>query len=273
MKIDQKQQKFFSDYYNKENSENYPDYRISDYKQIRDKKILVVGVGMGRDVEFLVKGNDVYGIDISSEGNLFARKKGIKTLTYNFENRRLPYDNNLFDIVVCKDVFEHMINPRKLLNEIKRVLKNNGELVLNVPNHFYLWHRLRILFGGSMLWNVVGQNHSKMFKQWDYMHVRYFTWSGINEFLNLEGFYIAKRYWDFGTLAYYNHPDFVCFILKNKQNKSVFEKIVLALLPISWKLFNIVFPLSIRSSIVSLSPGLFCANFYLRVRKDGRNVE
>jgi len=41
-----------------------PDYKISDGKIIKNKNILVLGVGSGRDVKYLVSNNKVIGLDI-----------------------------------------------------------------------------------------------------------------------------------------------------------------------------------------------------------------
>ena len=45
----------------------------------------------------------------------------------------LPYDNNSFDIFLTSDVFEHLWEPTKCLNEIYRVLKPNGVYIMVFP--------------------------------------------------------------------------------------------------------------------------------------------
>ena len=42
--------------------------------------------------------------------------------------------NDVYDTVVCFEVLEHVSNPFQAVSEIKRVLKNNGILVLSVPH-------------------------------------------------------------------------------------------------------------------------------------------
>ena len=44
-----------------------PDYKITGYKIIKNKKILIVGIGTARDTKFLFKDNDVWGVDYSKE--------------------------------------------------------------------------------------------------------------------------------------------------------------------------------------------------------------
>lgn len=43
----------------------------------------------------------------------------------------LPFKNNEFDNVLCFEVFEHLKNPWQAVQEIKRVLKPDGRLILS----------------------------------------------------------------------------------------------------------------------------------------------
>ena len=49
-------------------------------------------------------------------------------------NKPLPLKNNSFDIVIMRDVIEHLLRPYDTLLEVKRVLKPNGFLKLTTPN-------------------------------------------------------------------------------------------------------------------------------------------
>jgi len=266
--LDKKQYEFYEKYYQGfVSNQGIPDLKITNHKEVYGKKILVAGVGMGRDVSYLIKDNDVYGIDISLSGLEIAKKKGIKVKIADVDRDRIPYGNSQFDIVVCKDLLEHLINPLFLLKEIYRVLKKSGYLVVNVPNHFHWWLRLRILFGKSLIWKVIGQDQSKIFNEWDYMHIRYFTWKGFQAYLKKGDFKIVKRFWDFGTLAHYNNPEFVLpYLLQSNMKKGLLQKLLIKYGNTFWKMFNIVFPKSLRYKIVNISPGLLCASFYLWCR-------
>src|SRR3989344_9047987 len=46
----------------------------------------------------------------------------------------LPFGDKLFDVVILGDVLEHVNNETKSLNEIHRVLKPKGILILTAPN-------------------------------------------------------------------------------------------------------------------------------------------
>lgn len=45
----------------------------------------------------------------------------------------LPFDDNIFDAVLCLEVLEHTKNPNQMIKEIRRVLKRDGVLILTAP--------------------------------------------------------------------------------------------------------------------------------------------
>lgn len=45
----------------------------------------------------------------------------------------MPFQNEYFDLVVCQAVLEHTKDPKKIVNEIHRVLKKRGLLYCTVP--------------------------------------------------------------------------------------------------------------------------------------------
>jgi SAM-dependent methyltransferase len=71
------------------------------------------------------------GLDIASQTN---REIGIADDFY--DGKRFPYQDSLFDSVLCNQVLEHVFNPDEFLTEINRVLKPEGQLLLTVP---FVW--------------------------------------------------------------------------------------------------------------------------------------
>ena len=59
----------------------------------------------------------------------------------------IPFDDSFFDVVTCIAVLEHVFNPPNVLNEISRVLKLGGILIVQVPNIAWLPYRIQLLFG------------------------------------------------------------------------------------------------------------------------------
>ncbi len=52
-----------------------------------------------------------------------------------------------FDVVVCADVLEHVLNPLRLLESIRVWLKPSGVLLISIPNVANISVRLALLFG------------------------------------------------------------------------------------------------------------------------------
>jgi SAM-dependent methyltransferase len=93
-------------------------------------KILDVGVGLGRVIGPL-ESFDRYGIDISLDYLLKARDKGINVCLSKIED--MPYRDSLFDAVVVCDVLEHVFDLNACCENILRVLKPGGILIIRVP--------------------------------------------------------------------------------------------------------------------------------------------
>lgn len=53
-------------------------------------------------------------------------------------NESLPFDTESFDSVLLSDVLEHIRKPEQLIQEIHRILKKDGVLIMNVPYYYCL---------------------------------------------------------------------------------------------------------------------------------------
>lgn len=47
---------------------------------------------------------------------------------------RLPFDEGFFDVVICADVLEHLIDPWVFVKKLHRYIKNGGLLIASIPN-------------------------------------------------------------------------------------------------------------------------------------------
>lgn len=108
------------------------------------KKILDLGCGEGVLVEkFRAKNFDIIGADFNYQSG-FVYKRPITNT---------GFADNSFDVVLCLDVLEHLdFNEQdRALEEIGRILKPNGNLVLTLPNLAHFASRLSFLFTGKLL--------------------------------------------------------------------------------------------------------------------------
>ena len=102
---------------------------ISIYAKDCDS-IVDVGVGTGRLLAHFPK-LERYGLDISLTYISRLGSSGIQVCVGAIED--LPYASDAFDIVVCTDVLEHVIDLHKALLELKRVIRPGGVLIVRVP--------------------------------------------------------------------------------------------------------------------------------------------
>lgn len=111
---------------------------------IKNKKVLEIGVGgKGGIIVHLKDENKVCGIDISDSAIFFAGELGLKVQKANLDTEKLPYENNSIDIIFAFEVFEHFANPQHAIEEINRVLIDEGILIISTPNPLtYHWPRL-----------------------------------------------------------------------------------------------------------------------------------
>lgn len=118
--------------------------------------ILDVGSGTGGNLLALAKLGSTFGIDASAEALEFCQKRGLKNVT-QCPVEKIKFADNVFDIITCTDLLEHLVNPLEALLEMKRVLKDEGKIIITVPAFAILWsqhdealHHLRRYDKGSL---------------------------------------------------------------------------------------------------------------------------
>lgn len=79
-----------------------------------------------------------------------ARQFDFNYWTLNAEKDPLPFEDKSFDLVICAEVLEHLIqSPAYMICQINRVLKTDGLLILTTPNGLYWRNIYRIAVFGS----------------------------------------------------------------------------------------------------------------------------
>ncbi len=92
-----------------------------------------VGCGPGGLLKIAqTRGWNAVGVEISSWAVREGRNNGLTIIEGSLLNANLPSDH--FDAVTMFDVLEHLTHPREYLNEIHRVLKPGGILIVETPN-------------------------------------------------------------------------------------------------------------------------------------------
>lgn len=104
-------------------------------------KILDAGCGEGHLIKTMRKrsGNNMYyGIDITPVAVKATKKRCPNAKIKVGDIRKTGFKDQFFDVIVCTDVIEHIFDYKKAMNELKRVLKKDGFLIISFPNETLL---------------------------------------------------------------------------------------------------------------------------------------
>jgi len=117
----------------------------ASFVTLKDKYILDFGCGNGAQTLELVRhGCRIVACDIDATdlGVLtdFVAANNIESVNaVLYDGTRLPLADAQFDVLVSYAVLEHVNNEAAALTEMRRVLKNSGELILSVPNKWWVF--------------------------------------------------------------------------------------------------------------------------------------
>jgi len=191
-------------------------YKKSDlghwYWDYRDKKviscikdehiILDIGCGEGITLEKLIKifpNKNIKGIDYIKKNVEICKNRGLPVDYGSVYD--LKIENNSIDCVIFLEVIEHLADYKKALQEIHRVLKPNGFLILIFPND-RIFKIARIL--------------TLKFKEafYDPGHVKQWTPNTIKKLLKHRGFMVSRV----NNLPFYFWPfSLHCLVVAKKE--------------------------------------------------------
>ena len=200
------------------------------------RNILEIGSFLGVvSISLKILGFNVCALDIpefykSSTLKSLYERNGIPFTGLNLRNSKLPQESKSLDAVVICEVIEHLnFNPLPVLQEINRVLKDDGNIYIGMPNQASLKNRIKLLLGRS-IYNPV----EDFFKQLDRndnmivgLHWREYTLNETIELIQKMGFDIVGKYY-FQSAGQY----------KSNMLKAILRKIAFAYPP--FKEFQVV---------------------------------
>jgi len=133
-----------------------------------NERALDIGCNTGLFTRVLsLKGYSAYGIDIDREKIITAKSLSDADIEFKVADaRNLEFPDSFFSLTLCLEVIEHFDNPVKVLDEIYRVTKPNGYLIISTPNKFSLEG-----LGGKIREHLTG----KRWVAWDNTHRKIFS--------------------------------------------------------------------------------------------------
>lgn len=143
--------------------------------------ILEIGSGNGNLLNhFYHQGYNIRGIEISLDRVQESQELYGDLPLSRVHSEVLPFPDNSFDIVMSFDVFEHIQNSDRHLQEVHRVLKPNGSYIIQTPN------KLTNSVFETIRW--------RSFTAWQADHCSLHTYWGIQKRLSYNGFNSIKFY-------------------------------------------------------------------------------
>jgi SAM-dependent methyltransferase len=115
--------------------------RLQRVSSLRGHRLLDVGCGDGTFTIPAGRGyGEVYGIDIQKENVAVFRNKLTDDGKYHpllMSACDMDFPDNFFDTIISLETFEHLEHPAAAAAECHRVLVDDGELVITVPNRWF----------------------------------------------------------------------------------------------------------------------------------------
>jgi ubiquinone/menaquinone biosynthesis C-methylase UbiE len=137
------------------------------------------------------------GIDVYEKAILYAKTlyPNISFLVADVHN--IPLRSSSFDLVMCNEVLEHVVDPKKVLSEIKRVMKPEGRAIIEMDSGNFLfriaWHWWTHMRHGV----------------WEDAHIQVFNAKKLEQMIRDCGFIIEKK-------KFFNLGMAVAFLVKKR---------------------------------------------------------
>ena len=131
--FDLQAEKYDTTFYSKHAQKLYP-YILNEVIHCYGDIVLDLGCGTGMLMEQVISEDrmrQVIGLDISKKMIDIAKEriKNKGELVVG-DSEKLPFEDLSFDLVYCNDSFHHYPNPKKVIEEVGRVLKYGGIFII-----------------------------------------------------------------------------------------------------------------------------------------------
>jgi SAM-dependent methyltransferase len=143
-------------------------------------RALEVGCGSGATLRWLTETKAItntVGIEISPVAAQLAKEQVQEVYCMNFERDAIPANLGVFDLVLCLDVLEHMVDPWAAVSRlVSNHLQPGGTIIISLPNVRHYSVVFPLLTKGVWPYEDAGLL--------DRTHLRFFTRSSAMELLS-----------------------------------------------------------------------------------------
>ncbi|MYY83991.1 MULTISPECIES: class I SAM-dependent methyltransferase [unclassified Streptomyces] len=162
----------------------------------RTATVLDIGCGDGTAAATaapLLAGHRVVGVDWSQDALKRAHARLPYVVRGELSDGGLPFADGAADAVLFSEVVEHLVDPDSALDELRRVLRPGGHLMLSTPNLAAWYNRGLLLAGVQPVFSEVSLRgiHGRPGKE-VVGHLRLYTARALREFVAASGFEIVR---------------------------------------------------------------------------------
>jgi 2-polyprenyl-3-methyl-5-hydroxy-6-metoxy-1,4-benzoquinol methylase len=133
------------------------------------QRVLEIGCGTGNTLAYLKKnGLAAYVEGIEKELQCVEALNPLVDKLTNADVEQLGFtENEKFDTVLLLDILEHLVDPYKLLQQVTRLIKPKGQIIISIPNIRNLKILKALIVNGTWTYQDTGIL--------DRTHLRFFT--------------------------------------------------------------------------------------------------
>lgn len=104
-----------------------------------EQKVLEIGAGGGYTLHFIKEQQfaaEVYGIELFEISDSYQNHPDFRDFIIADIEKEFPkqLQQNYFDVIICADVLEHLVDPWTVIDKLTKLLKPNGKFIISLPN-------------------------------------------------------------------------------------------------------------------------------------------
>ncbi|MES9924824.1 MAG: glycosyltransferase [Candidatus Thiodiazotropha endolucinida] len=159
-------------------------------------RVLELGCATGYMSDYLRREKDCYVVGVEIDRRMANRAKAVcdRVIVGDVQSRGWlkGLGDELFDIITCADILEHLRDPIALLKKLPDLLSDGGILLVSLPNGAHASLRLELL-EGRFTYEDTGLL--------DRTHLHLFTYSSLREMFARSGFRVNELTYTFHDMA------------------------------------------------------------------------
>ena len=178
---------------------NYPDKSPNYFSNVRidlidflgqkqNLKVLEIGAGYGETLFYLKEKGiaiETIGIELFEDKANKSNYKNIDRYIFgNINEIELTEYIDYFDLILLPDVLEHIFDPEITLDKMHALLKQDGNMVVSLPNIRHYSAFVKIYLKGNFQYEEDGL--------FDYTHVRFYCKKNMEDLFKRSNFEIIK---------------------------------------------------------------------------------